>query len=66
MQTSELTMLLIGLGCGANIMNALHAHWNSKAARRNATAAQVAAKRVAGDRYLASLTTYRIINRSAQ
>ncbi|MET7321310.1 hypothetical protein [Streptomyces sp. NPDC005549] len=60
MTSNEILMLAVGLFTGAQLTNLMHAVWASRDARRNATAAQAAAKRAAGDRYLSSLTLYRL------
>lgn len=64
MTSNEILMLAAGLFTGAQLTNLMHAVWASRDARRSATAAQVAAKRAAGDRYLSSLTLYRLQQRN--
>ncbi|MEU3292994.1 hypothetical protein ABZ722_11600 [Streptomyces longwoodensis] len=63
MTPSEITMLALGLGLGAQGTTVLHAYWASKDAQRSAAAARAARRRAAGDRYFTSLRLYQLQQR---
>ncbi|PAN01023.1 hypothetical protein CJI59_13960 [Streptomyces sp. Alain-F2R5] len=60
MTTNEILMLAVGLALGAQSMNALHAYWASKDARRAAAQSDAVLKRMAGDSFLSSFRLYRL------
>lgn len=60
MTENEIVMLTVGATLGAHLMNVLHAYWASQDAQRNAAAAQAAAKRAAGDRFMTSFRLYQL------
>ncbi|MFD5297194.1 hypothetical protein ACFWJU_18545 [Streptomyces mutabilis] len=63
MTTNEILMLAVGLVLGAQSMNALHAYWASKDARRAAAQSAALLKRMTGDSFLSSVRAYRLQER---
>ncbi|QFZ75076.1 hypothetical protein GFH48_18995 [Streptomyces fagopyri] len=64
MSLSEIQMLIIGMGLGAQLMNFLHMRWDAQAARRSTAASKAARKQATADLFYSGFRLYRLKSRS--